>query len=107
MTAAKRLLGSPPGLQEGREVVARTQLRNTPGHRAGPGVPLPIPETIPGVGSPLDALTVAGAAAVAHVQPHQALGHKADHLAHDIVGAGLFKQLGKLHPVMGHRFIPQ
>jgi hypothetical protein len=36
-----------------------------------------------------------------------ALSNEANHLAHELVGAGLFKQLGKLHSVLGHRFIPQ
>jgi hypothetical protein len=50
---------------------------------------------------------VAGATTVVDIQFHQALGDEADHVAHELVGAGLFKQLGKLHPVLGHRFIPQ
>jgi hypothetical protein len=62
---------------------------------------------VAGVGSGVGAFAVASATAVIDIQFHQALGHEADHLAHDIVGAGLFKQLGKLHPVLGHRFIPQ
>ena len=55
---------------------------------------------------PRAALAVGSATAVLDIELHQSLGHKAHHLAHDIVGAGLLKQLGKLHAVLGHRGLP-
>src|SRR5574337_1710342 len=43
------------------------------------------------VGARIRALAVGGATAVGHVELHHTLGHKADHLAHDVIGTGLLK----------------
>jgi len=50
-------------------------------------------------------LAVCGATAILDIELHQPLRNEAHHLAHDILGASLLKQLGKLHAVLGHRVL--
>ena len=53
-----------------------------------------ITEAVAGFGSRLGALAVAGAATSLDVEFHHPLGDEAEHLAHQIVGPSLLKQLG-------------
>src|SRR5271169_2096974 len=71
----------PAWFEEAREVAAMAQLRNAQLHRAGPGLPIAVAETVAMVGPALAALAVAGAAQSVGLQLHQPLRAKTDHLA--------------------------
>ena len=56
-------------------------------NRAGTRVPIAVAVAVARVGSLFTAFAVRRATAVGHVQFHQALGHEADHVTHDVVGS--------------------
>ena len=99
----QRLLGHPARLQEAREVAALPQLGDAQLDRPGAGLPVPVAIAV-ALRQPLGAaLAIAGAGQALHLQLHQALGGKADHLAQQIGVGALLQQLAKGHPVVGHR----
>ena len=80
----QRLLGHPARLQEAREVAALAQLGDAQLHRAGPGLPVAVAVAV-ALGQPLGArLAVRRPGQAVHLQLHQPLGGKADHLAQKI-----------------------
>src|SRR3954454_5519368 len=99
----QRLLAHLPGLEEGREVGARAQLRPPPLERAGPGVEgaLAIPVAVV---EPLRAAPVApGPDQALHVALHRQPRHRPGGGPREVPVAGLLRQLGQWQPVPGHR----
>ena len=100
----QRLLGHPPRLQEAGEVAALPQLRDAQLDRAGARLPVALAIAV-ALGQPLGALlAVAGAGQAAHLQLHQPLGGKADHLPQKIGVGGLLHQRPQVHHLVGHRW---
>ena len=104
MTAARGLLGSAPGLEEGGVVAALAQLGNAQLNGAGPGLPGTIPVAIAAVQTLSRVLLViAGTAQGVDLHFHQALGGELHHLAQHVdIGAFLGK-LGQCDSCVGHR----
>jgi hypothetical protein len=99
----QRLLGHPARLQETGKVAALAQLRNAQLYRTGPGLPVPVAVAI-ALDQPLGALlTVSRAGQAAHLQLHQPLGGKANHLAQQIGVGTLLHQPTQGHDLVGHR----
>ena len=77
----QRLLGHPARLQEAREVAALPELGDAQLDRAGARLPHPVAVAV-ALRQPLRrALAIAGAGQALHLELHQPLGGKADHLA--------------------------
>jgi hypothetical protein len=79
----QRLLGGFPGLQEGGEVGAAPKLRDPQLDRADAGLPVSVAVAVALHQAVGTALAMGGAGHLAHLQLHQALGGKADHLAQE------------------------
>src|SRR5512133_1111693 len=102
---SERLLGYPARLEEAREVGALPQLRDAPFHRSGPRLPATVAVAV-AVDEPLGGLLApAGAGQPLHLQLHQAMGGKADHLAQKVGVGGLLYQCAQRHHVVGHRSV--
>ena len=100
----QRLLGHAARLQEAREVAALAQLGDAQLDRAGARLPVAVAVAV-ALGQPLRALlAIAGAGQAAHLQLHQPLGGKADHLAQQIGVGGLLHQRAQVHHLVGHRW---
>jgi hypothetical protein len=79
--SGERLLGHPARLQEAGEVRALAQLRDAQFDRAGPRLPVSVTVAV-ALDQSLGALLAVGRAGqAAHLQLHQSLGCKTDHLA--------------------------
>jgi len=102
----ERLLGQPAGLQEPREVRPLAQLGDAQLDRPGPGLPVPVPVAV-ALDQPLGALLAMGRPGQgAHLQLHQPLGRKADHLPQHVGVRALFHQPAQGHHLVGHpRFL--
>ena len=84
----QRLLGDPARLQEAREVAALPELGDAQLHRPGAGLPDPVAIAVALRQPVRRPLAIVGAGQALHLELHQALGGKADHLAQEIgVGA--------------------
>src|SRR5512132_420993 len=102
---SERLLGHPARLEEAREVGALPQLRDAQFHRSGPRLPATVAVAV-ALDEPLGGLLApAGAGQPLHLQLHQAMGGKADHLAQKVGVGGLLYQCAQRHHVVGHRSV--
>src|SRR5512144_2050348 len=102
---SERLLGHPARLEEAREVGALPQLRDAQFHRSGPRLPATVAVAV-ALDEPLGGLLApAGAGQPLHLQLHQAMGGKADHLAQKVGVGGLLYQCAQGHHVVGHRSV--
>ena len=99
----QRLLGHPPWLQEAGEVAPFPQLRDFQLDRAGAGLPDPVPVAVAVVDPLRRALAVSRAGQPLHLERHQPLGRKADHLAKQIGVGTLLQKPPQGHHVIGHR----
>ena len=100
----QRLLGHAPRLQEAREVAALPELGDAQLDRPGPRLPVPVAVAV-ALGQPIRALlAIAGAGQPPHLQLHQPLGGKADHLAQQIGVGALLHKRAQGHHVVGHRW---
>ncbi len=99
----ERLLGHAARLQEAREVAALPELRDAQLDGAGPRLPVAVAIAV-ALGRPQRVLlAIAGAGRRSHLQLHQPLGGKADHLAQQIGVGGLLHERAQVHHVVGHR----
>jgi hypothetical protein len=102
----ERLLGHPAWLQEAREVAPRPQLRDAQFDRAGPRLPIPVAVPV-ALGQPLRVLLAVGRAGqAAHLQFHQTLRGKTNHLAQHVRVSALLSQRPQAHNGIGHRGSP-
>jgi hypothetical protein len=102
----ERLLGGAPGLEEAREVAALAQLGDAQLDHAGAGLPVAIAITV-ALGNAGRALLAVGRTGQSlHLDLHQALGGKADHLAQQIGVRGLLHKRAQVHHLRGHRRFP-
>ena len=98
----QRLLGHPPRLQEAREVRALAQLGDADLDRSGSRLPVAIAVAV-ALDEPIGrALSMPRPSPGPHLQLHQPLGGKADHLAQDIRIRGLLHKRAKVHHLVGH-----
>jgi hypothetical protein len=99
----QRLLGDPARLQETREIASLPELGDVQIDRPGAGLPRPVAVPV-ALRQPVPrALAIGGAGQALHLELHQPLGGKADHLAQEIGVAALLQQGAKGDPVVGHR----
>jgi hypothetical protein len=118
----ERLLRDPPRLQETRKVAALPELGNAQLDRPGAGLPAAgsqgrPPEVAPerraiaiavALRQPARrTLAIAGAGQALHLELHQALGGKADHLTQEIGVGALLQELAQGDAVIGHRGGPR
>jgi hypothetical protein len=102
----ERLLRHAPGFQETGEVAPLAQLRDAQLDRAGAGFPIPLTVAV-ALHQPLGrTLAVAGAGQALHLQLHQPLRGKADHLAQHVGVCALLQQAAQCHHLVGHRGHP-
>ena len=100
----QRLLGHAARLEEAGEVAALAQLGDAQLDRAGARLPVAVAIAV-ALDQPLRALLAeAGAGQAAHLQLHQPLGGKADHLAQQIGVGGLLHEAAQVHHLVGHRW---
>jgi hypothetical protein len=99
----QRLLGDPARLQETREVAALPELGDVQLDRPGAGLPDPVAIAVALRQPVRRALAIAGAGQTLHLELHQPLGGKADHLAQQISVGTLLQKLAKGDAVVGHR----
>jgi hypothetical protein len=103
----QRLLRHPARLQEAREVAAPPELGDAQLDGTGAGLPDPVTIAVT-LHEPIRrALAIAGAGQTLHLELHQALGGKADHLAQQIGVGALLQKLAKGDVVVGHRGGPR
>ena len=103
----QRLFRHPAGLREARQIAALAQAWDAQRHRPCPGLPVALAVAV-AVDKALIglALTMPGAGQRRHLQLHQPLGGKTDHLAQQIGISPLFQQATKAHHFIGHRLDP-
>jgi hypothetical protein len=88
--------------QEAGKIRALAQLRDAQLNGAGPGLPIPLAIAV-ALGQALGALlAIAGPGQATHLQLHQALGRKADHLAQEIGIGALLQESPQVHHLVGH-----
>jgi hypothetical protein len=92
-----------PWLQEAWKVAALPELGDAQLDRPGAGLPDPVAIAVALCQPVRRALAVRRAGQALHLERHQALGSKADHLAQEIGVGALLQQLAKGDPVVGHR----
>jgi hypothetical protein len=98
------LLGHAPGLEKAREVGPLPQLRDAQLDGPGAGFPVPVAVAV-ALGQPQRALlAVSSPGQGTHLQLHQPLRGKADHLAQQIGIRRLFQKAAQVHHVVGHRW---
>jgi hypothetical protein len=96
------LLRHAARLQEAGEVGSLAQLGDAQFHGPGPCLPVPLAVAI-ALGQPECALLAVGRPGQrSHLQLHQPLRGKRDHVAKDICVGGLLHQRAKVHHVIGH-----
>ena len=97
------LLGHPPGLQEAGIVRPLAQLGDAQLHRTSPRLPVSVTIAV-ALDQSLGALLAVGRTGqAAHLQFHQPLGRKADHLAQQIRVGALLHEATQGHHLVGHR----
>jgi len=84
-------------------VAAAAQFRDAQLNGAGSALPVALAVAIALVEPALAALAMGGAGQAAHLQRHQPLGGKADHLAQRVGVGRLLEQPAQGHHVVGHR----
>lgn len=101
----QRLLGHPPRLKETRKVAALAQLRDLQLDRPGPGLPVTLAIAVALSQTVRVFRAIAGSRAGAHLQFHQPLAGKPDHLAQHVGVRALFQQALQLHHLVCHRWL--